>query len=469
MPGNEAYFLEYNKDNIFKGLIQAETHLRHAKPGQQDEGLNCVVKHLAEIEGEADEAVSHSLVVEGEEVANKFRELRDQVRQLRKEFQKGKITPEEGIRRLRRIRGFFESFNPEYDISKCDTCGASEEVLKAFFQKASPVVGAGLQRSALGLVKYLAARYNVPVPKVVFQPCPGVGGACYMYPVASSSKDGEEDLGVIYLDPKTFNPHQICHEFAHYLHRVRGEEDSEEKANEFADRMMKELFPEGFKYSELKMHKNDYSVKQYRGGMFEKLDEMYKPIGDLFKIPASDLNRAFTPEVLGTITEMIVDAVFTPLGSALIDLLTSLGLTFAAGSVTGISDTDRKFLVEMAGHLGTRWIKLLSPAALGSTMSAARSLGASLAKLDVNGIKNALIKSPAAIAAAFKLPRFAPPAPAPTPAPTPPPTPPAPPAAPAPAPTATMAPKYSLDEKLVAVPEKPMVPRLTAKYTLETP
>lgn len=42
----EQYFLEYNRDNIFKDLIQAETHFRNLKDSANfKEGhANCIVK-----------------------------------------------------------------------------------------------------------------------------------------------------------------------------------------------------------------------------------------------------------------------------------------------------------------------------------------------------------------------------------------------------------------------------------------
>jgi len=125
MPSKEAYYLEYNKDNIAKNLIQAEVHFRNIDPNVEPEvGFqNCILKHLLDAEGEAEEAISHSLVVEGEESAKKFTELRDKIRRLRKRMQKAWVPPEEGIKKIRELRRFFESFNPEYDISKCRSCG----------------------------------------------------------------------------------------------------------------------------------------------------------------------------------------------------------------------------------------------------------------------------------------------------------------------------------------------------------
>ena len=130
MPGKEDYFLTFNKDEIFKNLIAVEGHFRNVKPGFESGDLACIVKHLADIEGHADEAISHSLIAEGKEVSAKYQQLRDMVREFRHKVQKGEITPEEGIKKTRELRAFFEKFNPSYDVSKCATCGNVEETLE---------------------------------------------------------------------------------------------------------------------------------------------------------------------------------------------------------------------------------------------------------------------------------------------------------------------------------------------------
>lgn len=122
--GKEKIYLRYNKDEIMKNLIATEEHFRNVEDslGVDSKGfLNCAVKHLASAESHGDEAVSHSAVVEGAGASRKFEELRNDVRRLRYKVQAG-INPQEGILQVREIRRKFESFNPEYDISKCEAC-----------------------------------------------------------------------------------------------------------------------------------------------------------------------------------------------------------------------------------------------------------------------------------------------------------------------------------------------------------
>ena len=123
--GKEQYYLTYNKDEIMKNLLASEGHFRNiADDGSTVEAgfLSCVVKHLADAEGHGDEAISHSAVVEGQEASDKFRDLRNDLRELRYKVQKDSISPHEGILEIRKLRREFESFNPEYDVSTCESC-----------------------------------------------------------------------------------------------------------------------------------------------------------------------------------------------------------------------------------------------------------------------------------------------------------------------------------------------------------
>ncbi|MFN3330493.1 MAG: hypothetical protein ACK419_06170, partial [Pyrinomonadaceae bacterium] len=129
MVGDAKSFLLWNKDEIFKNLIAIEGHLRNVKPEFKSQDLSCLVKHAADIEQHADEAVSHAAELGMDDLSAKFRELRDRIRDYRRTLQQSNLPVEENIRRIREIRRFFESFNPEYDISKCKACGNIEEIL----------------------------------------------------------------------------------------------------------------------------------------------------------------------------------------------------------------------------------------------------------------------------------------------------------------------------------------------------
>lgn len=131
--GREPQFLRYNKDEIFKGFLSTEGHLRNVESKEKggDGFLNCAVKHLADVESHEDEAISHSLVAENEKMSEGYRHLRDETRDLRHELQDGKVSASQGIIRVRQIRYSFEQMNPEYDVSKCSACSLESQGLSA--------------------------------------------------------------------------------------------------------------------------------------------------------------------------------------------------------------------------------------------------------------------------------------------------------------------------------------------------
>ncbi len=127
----EPYFLNYNKVNIATDLIQSEFHLDNLKPGLIQGGhANCVVKHTLDAAGECKEATSHALIVEGEEKSQKFKALGDDIHSFREKLMGKKLTRSDAIRGIRKLKRKFESFNPEFDVSKCESCGSIDEILR---------------------------------------------------------------------------------------------------------------------------------------------------------------------------------------------------------------------------------------------------------------------------------------------------------------------------------------------------
>ena len=115
-------FLEYNKDNILKNLLEAEHHAKMLTSEIKGGHANCIIKHLLFIEGEAEEAINHSEIAEPKNV-ELFKMFRDLVYSLRKSIMRGKIKdPFELSRKIWILRKVFESFNEEYDTTKCAGC-----------------------------------------------------------------------------------------------------------------------------------------------------------------------------------------------------------------------------------------------------------------------------------------------------------------------------------------------------------
>ena len=126
--GKEKVFLRYNKDEIYKNLLATEGHFRNVQgKGLDDSGfMMCAVKHLADAESSADEAICHSVIVADAKTSESFGKVRDEIQEFRHDLQDGKVNPTQGIERVRQIRHEFEGFNPDFDISKCKACKGRE-------------------------------------------------------------------------------------------------------------------------------------------------------------------------------------------------------------------------------------------------------------------------------------------------------------------------------------------------------
>ena len=226
MPGDAKRFLTFNKDEIFKSLLAVEGHLRQLKPEFKGEDLRCLVKHLGEAESHADEAVSHTAELKLDVESGKFKELRDRLREFRRKLQSEQVKSEDAIREIRSIRGFFESFNPEYNVSSCKLCGDIEEVL-AKLNIPKTTVPELESESVDRLLAHLAAKYNVPKPKVRWlEKCPTRPESFGVY-----RSDGVNDEIVLCRGGTV---HVVLHEFGHYLARVQGKPSTEAEAEAFA-------------------------------------------------------------------------------------------------------------------------------------------------------------------------------------------------------------------------------------------
>ena len=274
----ERYYLNFNKDEIFKALIASEGHFRNFTELKEDKKgfLNCIVKHLADAEGHCDEAISHALIAENEETSRSFLELRDNIRDLRRYIQSSPITRDEGIREIRQIRRNFEAFNQDYDISKCETCGDPEEVMEEITRilndlKKTPLEVAPhepeadefilMERDmAEKLIEKLSDKYGVEPPKLV------ISEDCH------EPNAGLYSAGQIMVCRSGVNLHVLAHEFWHHIQRENGMHMDEGEAERFAVDLFKQPIEKGLyalhnhSHSEGKMVKNIKDVAVVYGG-----------------------------------------------------------------------------------------------------------------------------------------------------------------------------------------------------------
>jgi len=236
----ESYYLNFNKDEIFKALLASEGHFRNFNDLKQDTAgfLNCIVKHLADAEGHCDEAISHALIAKDRETSRRFLELRDEIRNFRKWIQSSPITRDDGIREIRKIRRQFEGFNPDYDVSKCETCGDTAEVKEDMakilkdLRKNTHTMAAHetdaedflvLEREmAEKVIAKLSEKYGVKPPELV------ISDECH------NPMTGLYTVDRIMVCKTGVNLHVLGHEFWHHVQKEKGMHMDEGEAEKFA-------------------------------------------------------------------------------------------------------------------------------------------------------------------------------------------------------------------------------------------
>lgn len=132
----EAGFLEFNRNNIFENLLQAEDHLKRVVEDHgHDSGemiaaldhIQCVVKHLSMAKAESSEAQAHTLNNNPQDFAS-YQSLTDMLNRTREAILAKNTTIPEIIKDVRAARSFFEKFNQGFDVSKCRACSLSENI-----------------------------------------------------------------------------------------------------------------------------------------------------------------------------------------------------------------------------------------------------------------------------------------------------------------------------------------------------
>lgn len=133
----EKEFLEFNIDNIFVNLYQAEDHLRRLEDTNNDEGhASCVFKHLSFVSGELGEAISHSAVIRPD-LTPIFQKLMKEVDEIRHKL--SELSIDDAIRRVRSVRKVIEKLNPKYNTEKCKACGSiTEKIREKIFKAGNP-------------------------------------------------------------------------------------------------------------------------------------------------------------------------------------------------------------------------------------------------------------------------------------------------------------------------------------------
>jgi len=263
----ESYYLIFNKDEIFKNLIASEGHFRNLTELKEDKAgfLNCIVKHLADAEGHCDEAISHALIAENEETSRRFLELRDEIRNFRKWIQSSPVNRDEGIREIRKIRRSFEGFNPDFDVSKCETCGDTTEVMEDITKiirdlknNAQNTVAHENEaddflvmerKMAENVIAKLSEKYGVTPPELV------ISDKCH------EPNAGLYSANQIMVCKTGVNLHVLAHEFWHHVQKEKGMHMDEGEAEKFAVDLFKATHQKGLYSNHAHSHNERKMVK----------------------------------------------------------------------------------------------------------------------------------------------------------------------------------------------------------------
>jgi len=110
-------FFDYNKENIYMNLIQAEDHARYV---EDLDHAQCIIKHLLFVLGELKEMENHAKAVKPE-IVNDIKQLRDKVYQVYKSIVDKTADIDQLANNIWLIRKEFEAIVPEFDTSKCES------------------------------------------------------------------------------------------------------------------------------------------------------------------------------------------------------------------------------------------------------------------------------------------------------------------------------------------------------------
>ena len=130
-------FFDYNKENIYTNLIQAEDHARFA---DDLDHAQCIVKHLMFVIGELKEMENHAKVV-NPDIVDKIRELRDEVYGIYKGIINKTIDVKDLCNKIWNIRKKFEKIVPEFNTDKCESVICSIKIDKKGDEQMSDNIG----------------------------------------------------------------------------------------------------------------------------------------------------------------------------------------------------------------------------------------------------------------------------------------------------------------------------------------
>jgi hypothetical protein len=133
-------------------------------------------------------------------------------------------------------------------------------------------------------------------------------------------------------------------------------------------------------------------VSEDLNGILKSLDPMYTLPAGLVGISPSQMNLAYTPEMLSNGVSVITQMYLTNAGSMLTSLITSMSLVgISIAAKNNIANYDRLFIQNVAGSLLFHTMNFMNPRIKGDVLPDLKKLLEGLLKMDVPKIKEALL------------------------------------------------------------------------------
>jgi hypothetical protein len=296
-----------------------------------------------------------------------------------------------------------------------------------------------LKNAGTSVFKALCREFKVPYPDFLYRPCPDMPEtSCTSFPVDINGR--ATGKATIYFNQYVYSPETIPHEFWHYYHKIKGEDN--EAADELevtrkAKEIVKKYFPDDEKeiklgqskifYPEVKKTRYETRYAEQIGtynsrfpryssviakevqpeaedlhpagennpsreGFLRHFDGIYGHLEKGFGIPKEWLNYSYSPEIIATVTQTIVESNLSPVGSLIISGLLGLGLGgYVVAAKQSISQGDRLLLTEMSAHFTTNTIRYANKDAMAHVTSDIERLGAALVRLDFGEMANIMV------------------------------------------------------------------------------
>lgn len=377
-PSHEDHW-KYTLESLITNMELLEEHLKGFECNE------CETKHLFLISGFADEGIGMTDDERTRELLHKIVEWAQRAREMILKGQKPDVSE---LRYLRRqLQNIYLTASTGNAMSQVMQQAIDYNLVMKYEGKS--LYDPEVQDLVKRLYAYESSKYGVPMPKVVFKEnrefCQGT---------SCTITDSHGKFSQIWLKPDMFSVRTALHEWYHHMATVlgpegvkkyfpdlKGDADSEDEANIFAEREAMALQSQTINSPATTSTPMQEAtvLKQMGSDVFRGISDIYGWAEGILKVPRTDLNLEYTPEFIGRLFEVGYDYVFTPVGQAVANLVTALAL-MGVGTLNQVGPYDRDFLNEWAAHHLFATLMLASPQEMKVATAQARSMGAMMSQ-----------------------------------------------------------------------------------------